>query len=291
MDRKTPSIQDLSPSSARSFDADAAYEFLRLHPDILNDARLSHWRGVTGDTELWNILEKFQAPDGGFMGGLDPDYTGKVPSVHSTIQAMRIMVAHHQLEDPHVSKTLDFLRSCTLSDGTWQERDEVLADPLAPAWYKPALFRVYETACIAGYGLELGYSEAWAPAVRYVRQIWTQMPLAQSAHPYWATLLLLGRSTANADISIALDALDNLHMFVRKRKIDPYDCSTIVEILDGIEDPNIDDIMVRIAQILAEAQSPEDGGIITQYGEKLRAQATFNALFAVAIMAQRGVLQ
>ncbi|MFA5623498.1 MAG: hypothetical protein WC966_00360 [Bradymonadales bacterium] len=277
-------------NNQRSFDADAAYEYLRLHGDLLCNARLSHWRQISDDNTFWKTLSQFQAPSGGFKGGIDPDYQGEVPSVHSTIEAMRIMVMHNQLEDPHVAKTLDFLRSCVLSDGTWQERDEVLADPLSPAWYKPAQFRVYETASIAGYGLELGFSEAWAPAVRYVRQIWTQMPLAETAHPYWATLLLLGRSTADADISITLDALDNLHMFVRKHKIDPYDCSTIVEILDGIEDPNVDEILYRIAQILAQSQDA-DGGITTQYSEKLRVQGTFNALFAVAIMAQRGVLE
>lgn len=280
---------DSAPSTS-IFDAEAAYEYLRLHGDPVNNIRLAHWRGNVGDDQFWRVMSQYQAANGGFMAGLDPDYLGDIGSVHSTIEAMRIMVAHHQHESPSVLKLGQFIRQSMLPDGTWQELPEVLADPACPAWYQPAQFRVYETATIAGYGLELGLSDVWADAVRYIRQVWTQIPFAKSAHPYWAVLLLLGRSPASTDRSIALDALDNLGIFIRKRKIDPYDCSTIVEILDALDYPEVNEMLIRILQLLGAAQSKEDGGIRTQYGEKLRANATFNALMAVALMMQRGIV-
>ena len=103
-------------------------------------------------------------------------------------------------------------------------------------------------------------------------------------------LLLLGRSTTSSDRSIALDALDNLGAFIRRRKIDAYDCSAVVEILNGLDFPEIDDMLVRVYRMLGAAQDPDDGGIRTEYGSGLRAGATFNALMAVALLMQRGLI-
>ncbi|MCL2326011.1 MAG: hypothetical protein FWC40_05895 [Proteobacteria bacterium] len=272
------------------FNTEAAYEFLRVCDDPICNIRLAHWRSVVNDEVFWRALEQYQAANGGFKGGIDPDYTGDAASIHSTIEAMRIMVTHHQVDVPQAAQTASFLRQTVMPDGTWQELPEVLAAPECPAWYHPAQFRVYETACIAGYGLEIGLADLWPMAVRYIRQVWTQMPFADTVHPYWAVLLLLGRSPAGADRSIALDALDNLGIFVRKHKIDAYDCSTIVEVLDALEYAEINEIMVRILGMLGAAQDKNDGGIMTEYGEKLRPSATFNALMAVAIMRQRGLV-
>ncbi len=275
---------------APEFKADAAFDFLAKHPDPVCSVRLSHWNGDINDEQFWQVLEKYQAPNGGFKGGIDPDYTGEIGSIHSTIEAMRILVAHHQLEMPQVTRMANFIRQMSQPDGTWEELPEVLATPKCPKWYAPAKFRIYETACIAGYGLELGLSDVWPQAVRYVRQMYPQIPLDETPHPYWAILLLLGRSTASADRSIALDAFDNLGMFVRRHKIDPYDCSAVIEILDGLDYPEVDEMLMRIYDMVRAAQNPDDGGIMTAYGEKLRPAATFNALMALALMVQRGLI-
>ena len=280
----------LENGDAPDFDAEAAYNFLSRHSDPINDIRLAHWRGDVSDDELWEVLNRYRGVNGGFMGGLDPDYTGDVGSIHTTIEAMRIMVAHQQFDGPDIDRTIDFLHDTMQPDGTWQEIPEVLAHPKCPAWYQPAQFRIYETSCLAGYALEFGALDLWTNAVRYVRQTWMQMPYAESSHPYWAVLLLLGRSTTSSDRSIALDALDNLGAFVRKRQIDAYDCSTVVEILNSLEYPEADDMMIRVYHMLGAAQDPSDGGIRTEYGEQLRTTATFNALMAVALMLQRGLL-
>ncbi|MBQ1926921.1 MAG: hypothetical protein II767_05200 [Proteobacteria bacterium] len=272
------------------FDTEAAYAFLSSHSDPINDMRLKHWSGDIDDVSFWDVMETYRGANGGFKGGLDPDYLGDVGSVHTTIEAMRIMVAHQQFEGPHVDETLEFVRSVMQPDGTWQEIPDVLANPRCPAWYQPAQFRIYETSCIAGYGLELGAYDLWTNAVRYVRNAWMQMPFAETAHPYWAVLLLLGRSTTSSDRSIALDALDNLGAFIRRRKIDAYDCSAVVEILNGLDFPEIDDMLVRVYRMLGAAQDPDDGGIRTEYGSGLRAGATFNALMAVALLMQRGLI-
>ena len=272
------------------FDAEAAYDFLERSNDILCNTRLAHWRREIDDDAFWQVLSQYQGINGGFKGGLDPDYTGNIGSIHSTIEAMRIMVAHQQFGGPYVDKTLGFLRSTVLPDGTWQEIPEVLANPECPDWYQPAQFRIFETSCIVGYGLELGAADLWANAIRYIRQAWMDMPFADTAHPYWAVLLLLGRSTNSSDRSIALDALDNLGVFIRRHHLDAYDCSTVVEVLCGLEYPEADDMLVRILDMLGAAQDPKDGGIRTEYGDALRPAATFNALMAIALMMQRGVV-
>ena len=275
---------------APTFDAEAAYGFLEKNGDILCNTRMAHWRGEISDADFWQVLSQYQGINGGFKGGLDPDYTGNVGSIHSTIDAMRIMVAHQQFEGPYVDKTLDFLRSTVLPDGSWQEIPEVLANPHCPEWYQPAQFRIYETACLVGYGLELGAADLWAGAIRYIRQSWMDMPFSETAHPYWAVLLFLGRSTHSSDRSIALDALDNLGVFIRRHKLDAYDCSTVVEILSGLEYPEVNDMFVRILDMLGAAQDPDDGGIRTEYGDALRPSATFNALMAIALMMERGIV-
>jgi hypothetical protein len=271
------------------FDTEAAYQFLADHPDPLNDARLAHWQNMDNEA-FWRVLRQYQGANGGFKGGLDPDYTGDVGSIHTTIEALRIMIAHQQSSGPEITRTLEFLHNTVLPDGTWQEIPEVLSNPKCPAWYQPAQFRIYESSCLAGYALDLGAVDLWTNAVRYVRQTWMQMPYAETAHPYWAVLLLLGRSTTSSERSIALDALDNLGAFVRRHKLDAYDCSAVVEILSTLDFPEVDDLLVRILDMLGAAQDPEDGGIRTEYGEKLRNSATFNALMAYAILMQRGLV-
>ena len=278
-------------ANAHEFDPEAAYDFLSKHSDPINDMRLAHWRGAVDDAAFWQVLEQYRGQNGGFKGGLDPDYRGEVGSIHTTIEALRIMIAHQQFEGPHIQKTLEFLRSTVLPDGTWQEIPEVLALPQCPNWYHPAQFRIYETSCLAGYALEFGASDLWTNAVRYIRQTWKDMPYAETAHPYWAVLLLIGRSTTSADRSITFDALDNLGGFIRQRHIDAYDCSAVVEILNGIDLPEVDDLLMRILHLIGAAQDPKDGGIRTEYGEALRPTATFNALMAIAIMMQRGLIK
>ena len=277
-------------NQAPTFDAEAAYAFLADQSDILCDTRLAHWRGEIDDADFWKVLSQYQGVNGGFKGGIDPDYVGDIGSIHSTIEAMRIMVAHQQFDGPYVEKTLNFLHTTVLPDGTWQELPDVLNDPRCPKWYQPAQFRIYETSCLAGYGLEMGAIDLWTNAVRYIRQAWMDMPYAETAHPYWAVLLLLGKSNNSSDRSITLDALDNLGAFVRRHKLDAYDCSAVVEILNNLEFPEVNDMLVRILDMLGAAQDPDDGGIRTEYGEDLRTLATFNALMSVALMMQRGLV-
>ena len=117
---------DSAPSSS-GFDAEAAYDFLRLHGDPINNIRLAHWRGSVDDEQFWRVMGQHQASNGGFKGGLDPDYWGEVGSIHSTIEAMRIMVAHHQHESAAVGKVAQFIRQSMLPDGTWQELPRVFA--------------------------------------------------------------------------------------------------------------------------------------------------------------------
>lgn len=280
----------IDKGEAPEFDAEAAYDFLSKHSDPINDTRLAHWRGDIDDVSFWDVLEQYRGSNGGFMGGLDPDYQGNIGSIHTTIEAMRIMIAHQQFEGPHIDTTLEFLRSTMQPDGTWQELQEVVNHPKCPQWYRPAQFRICETSWIAGYALEFGAYDLWSNAVRHIRQVWIQMPFAETAHPYWAVLLLLGRSTTSSDRSIALDALDNLGVFIRKHNIDAYDCSAIVEVLNGLDFPEVDDMLLRLIAMLGAAQDPEDGGIRTEYGEALRTTATFNALMAIALMMQRGLV-
>ncbi len=272
-----------------AFDTEAAYDFLYLKATPIENIRLAHWRGDADDNAFWRVISRFQNPDGGWANGIEPDYQGSESSIHSTIEALRILVAHQQIEHPQVGRTVHFLRQTMQQDGSWQEVQEVASHPAAPEWYAPARFRIWESACIAGYCLELGYTELWTSAVRYVRNAWAQMPPAEVPHPYWAALLLLGRSHADVDRSIAADCIDALGRFIRRERIDPADCSWLIEILDMVDPPQAPDLMCQLADILAAHQDP-DGGVNTEYGDQMRPSATFNALMAIALMAQRGLV-
>lgn len=277
---------ELEPGPA--FDTDAAYDFLYRQGSPLEHARLSHWRRDSDENALWRTLERFQNPDGGWAHGIDPDYTGAQSSVQSTIEALRILVAHKQADHPHVKRTVAWLKSVMLPDGTWQEVDEVLHGGGAPEWYAPARLRVWEAGCIAGYCLELGFTELWSAAARYVRQSWGQMAASQVPHPYWSTLLLLGRSQSEKDVAITRDCLEQLRRFVRRERFDAYDCSWAIEVLSALDSPEVDDLMAQLGDLLAARQGA-DGGVETSYGEHLRTKATFNALMAVALLQQLGL--
>ena len=280
----------IASGTAPAFNADAAYDFLDKHPDPVIQARASHWSGDIDDDFFWECLEQYRGANGGFKGGLDPDYKGDVGSIHTTIEVLRMLVAHQLFEGPQLDKTFEFLRANELPDGSWQEIPDVCNSPQCPEWYKPAQFRICETALIAGYAQQLGAFDLWSSGAKYVRQAWINMPISDNPTPYWAVLLLLGRSTTSADKSIVLDAVDNLSAFVRKHEIDPFDCSYIMEVLNDIDLPESVTLLKQLIAMLGAAQDPEDGGIRTAYGSALRPAATFNALIATALMMQRGLI-
>ena len=282
---------DIENGSAPAFDSDAAYSFLDTHTDPVVRSRASHWAGDIDDEFFWGCLEPYQGANGGFKGGIDPDYQGDVGSIHSTIEAMRILVAHQLYEGPMLDRAFEFLRSNALPDGSWQEIPEVLNTPQCPEWYRPAQFRICETSLISGYAQLLGAFDLWSSGAKYVRQAWINMPISDNPTPYWAVLLLLGRSTTSADRSIVLDALDNLSGFVRKHEIDPYDCTAIIEVLNDLDLPECETLLKQLVAMLGAAQDPDDGGIRTAYGSALRPAATFNALISAAMMMQRGLLK
>ena len=273
------------------FDIEAAYEFLNTHDSPLNRIRLDHWSGTISDEEFCKSLSEYQHENGGFMGGLDPDYNGTEGSIHSSIEALRIFVSHHQTENSCIDKLIEFLNNTQLPDGTWCELPAVMKDPMAPQWYAPAQYRIYETASIAGYGIDIGYVQPWAKAVRYLKAVWAQIPVADTPQPYNAILLLIGRSKAPEDREIIFDAIDNIGHLARKNKVDPYDAANIIETLNNVEFPEAKDLMIRLVDIVKNAQNAEDGGINTAYGKHLKPHATFNALMAVALMMQRGLIQ
>ena len=68
----------LTTGHAPAFDAEAAYRFLSEHHDPLCDMRLAHWRGDIDDAEFWRVMRQYQGANGGFKGGIDPDYTGEI---------------------------------------------------------------------------------------------------------------------------------------------------------------------------------------------------------------------
>jgi len=275
-------MDDMGPA----FDTDSAYDFLYRQGGPIEHARLSHWRRDSDENALWRTLERYQNPDGGWAHGIDPDYSGAASSVQSTIEALRILVAHKQSEQPGVQRTVQWLKQLVKPDGTWEEQPEAMRAG-APEWYAPARYRIWETGCIAGYCLELGYTELWSSAARYIRATWPQMPTSESPHPYWATLLLLGRSQSERDVNITRDAIDNLRRFVRRERIDAYDCSWLIEVLVSLETTEVADMIAQLGDLLAARQGA-DGGIETEYGDHMRSKATFNALMAVALIQQRG---
>ncbi|MDX9719528.1 MAG: hypothetical protein RBU37_02185 [Myxococcota bacterium] len=271
-----------------AFETESAYDFLYLKATPIENIRLAHWRGEADETAFWRVLGHYQNSDGGWARGVDPEYTGQHSSIHSTIEALRILLSHQQADHPNTARTIHFLRQAALPDGSWQELPEVLREANVPEWYAPARFRIWETAMLAGYSLDLGYTELWKPAATYLRNVWPQVPPSETVHPYLAAVLLLGRSHADKDRTIAAQSLDAIRRLVRREQIDPSDCSWLIEVLDVVNPPDADDLIQQLGDRLASAQDP-DGGVRTDYDELMRSSATFNALMAVALMNQRGL--
>jgi len=267
-----------------AFDTDGAFDYLYRNANPVEHARLAHWKGEADTTIFWRTFERYQNPDGGWAHGIEPDYQGQESSIQSTLEALRIMVTHHQADHPSVGRTVQFLRQNMLPDGTWQERQECL-DAGAPDWYQPAKYRLWETASIAGYCLELGFTEVWSSAARYVRSVWREVPPPDSAHHYWATLLLLGRSHSDQDRTISRECIEAFKHFIRRERIDAYDCSWIIEVITTMDRDDSYTLLPQLGDMLASSQEP-GGGVRSAYGEHFTSRTTFNALMAVALLNQ-----
>jgi hypothetical protein len=259
-----------------TFDREGAHRFIATSGSALEQMRLAHWCNEVDDDALWDVLGTYQNPDGGWAHGLDPDYEGDASAVHTTLAALRLMSTHNLMDHPRLTQTFDFLESCVQTDGTWQERFEV-AQHKPPPWYQPAQFRMWETGCVAGYAMTLGNKRFWTRAAEYVRQVWPEVPNATTLHPCIAGLLLLGPSAREEDRVIQLGCRQQAHSVLTKGIADPYDGVWLAETLLMIHsDLSNDEMLVGLTQYIAAHQAG-DGGLVTAYGEHLRAEATLYA--------------
>lgn len=261
---------------SKHFDRAAAENYILVSGTPVEQVRLSHWNGQADIESLWQALSRFQNWDGGWAHGIDPDYVGPVSSIHSTISALRVLVMHRLGEDQRVVNTVRFLKQAALPDGTWQETPEVQQHG-APDWYQPAEFRVWEASTLAGYCLTLGYTDLWPAAAGYVRKVWSSMPPADVPHPYWATLLLLGRSAGRADRDIVSECRSAIEGFIYEGSLDPYDAVWALEAL-LYASPEPDDNLARLLHKVILDNQDEDGGVLTAYGPHLGVETTLYAL-------------
>jgi hypothetical protein len=276
--RKLPKLPQRTKGDppVTTFDRDSAHRFIARHGSVLEQMRLAHWCNEVDDDALWDTLADFQNPDGGWAHGLDPDYAGPASSVHTTLAALRLLSAHNLLDHPKLADTFAFLEGCAQPDGTWQELFEVTQHN-PPPWYQPAQLRIWETGCIAGYAMTLGYKRLWTRAAAYVRQAWAEAPSPTSLHPCIAALLLLGPSARDEDRAIHASCRQHAQHLLAQGGADPYDAVWLSETLLMIHsDLSNDPMLVGLTQYVAAHQAP-DGGLVTAYGDHLRAEATLCA--------------
>ncbi len=259
-----------------AFDRDRAHQFIATTGTTLEQMRLAHWCNEVEDDALWDVLGAYQNPDGGWARGLDVDYKGDASSIHTTLAALRLMAAHNLIDHPKTHQTFGFLEQCILPDGTWQERFEVTPFQ-PPVWYQPAQFRLWETGCLAGYSMTLGYRRFWPRAADYVRQAWREMPPPTTLQPCIAALLLLGPSAREEDRAVHAECRQQIHNILSNGETDPYECVWLSEaLLMTHSDLSNDELLVHLTQYIG-AHQYSDGGIVTAYGEHLRVETTIYA--------------
>lgn len=113
-------------------DLDRALEFVRTQGNALDRVRLQAFRHEAFDPEpALKDFVKYQNEDGGWAHGLEPDYTGTISTVSTSVQAIRMLCELGLTSHPVFLRTVSFITIMQRSDGAWDE-DAILYAHKAP---------------------------------------------------------------------------------------------------------------------------------------------------------------
>lgn len=103
-------------------DLERALNFVRENGTPFDRIRLAHFLGQGVDVEAaLQALLPFQNEDGGWARGLEPDYTGPVSTLSTSVQALRLLGELGLATHPVFLRTVSFVTIMQRSDGAWDE--------------------------------------------------------------------------------------------------------------------------------------------------------------------------
>lgn len=146
--------------SREAYQAAASFVLEQARP--LEQARLSYHLEGRAPEAVWQALQAFQNPDGGFAHGLDPNIQSSASSVLATRLALRIMrETSAPMSHPLLKATVHYLVACYDTETRrWPLlSSEALSAPRAPKWRRDAneMTRVFHHYTVTPRVELLGY--------------------------------------------------------------------------------------------------------------------------------------
>lgn len=241
---------------------------------------LAHFavHGTTKEKVL-KVISDYQLEDGGWTK-TDKDFQANISTISTTWVALQWLIWLDAFDANQLRKTVSFLGNVQSPEGYWDESADILKyDP--PPWMKPNRYenQIWLTSAICCKLKELGLEKNvdYNKALSFLSQGWKSERFPVFTHTHWMAIYVFHDNRLHKYKEIAKGCKSFLIREIENNKVDPGDYCAIAYNSLNVGEFAFDLYKLAFDRILRNQAN--DGGIITNYGEKHRAGFTLEALF------------
>jgi len=229
-------------------------------------------------------ISVYQLADGGWTG-TDKDFQAKISVISTTWYALQWMIWLEAADTKEFNNTISFLKSHQSKEGYWDEPVSIL-DYNPPFWMEPGKYEnqlwLSSAVCCKLKELNMQASVNYDQAISFLVQGWDGERFPVFTHTHWMGLYLFFdmqkyKYIADGCKDFLIDAINN-------EQVDPADYCAITYNSFNTGEYSRDLFELSYNKFLN--YQADDGGIITNYGDKHRAGLTVEALFLLKKMGE-----
>lgn len=235
--------------------------------------------GKIQKNEVVEAVSTYQLSDGGWTK-TDKDFLAPISTISSTWIALQWFIWLCAFDSNELSKTIEHLKRVQNKEGYWDEPQEILRFNPSP-WMKPGRYenQLWLTSAVSSKLLELGLENAvdFDHAISFLEEGWDGKRFPVYKHTHWMAMHIFHSVDLPKSKSIAEGCKAFLTSSLNNNEIDPGDCCAIA--YSSLNTGQFAEDLFKLAFTKMEGYQADDGGVITNYGEKHRASFTVEALF------------
>lgn len=258
-------------------DTEKAVKFIKDSGDRVLISLAEYAVGQKDKDEVLATISKYQLADGGWTG-TDKDFTGELSVISTTWYGLQWLIWLEAGDSRELEDTVAFLAEAQRSGGYWDEPEEILEYDPSP-WMLPGQYenKLWLTSAVGSKLKELGRLEDidQEAAFSFIAAGWDGERLPGFNHTHWMCIYLF--FDIPEYINIAAGCKKFLLQAIEQDEVDSGDYCAVAyhsyntgKFARGLYELSLEKLMSFQA---------DDGGMITEYGDKHRPVFTVETLF------------
>jgi hypothetical protein len=260
-------------------DINAAVNYIEKTGDNVLTKLACYAVGKIQKNEAIEAISSYQLTDGGWTK-TDKDFLAGISTISSTWVALQWFIWLQDFDSIGLSKTIAYLKRVQNEEGYFDEPQEILKFTPSP-WMQPGRYenQLWLTSAVSSKLLELGLENEvdLNKAISFLSDGWDGKRFPMYKHTHWMAMHIFHSADSPKCRSIAEGCKAFLASSLNNNEVDPGDCCAIA--YSSLNTGQFAEDLFKLAFTKMESFQADDGGIITNYGEKHRPSFTVEALF------------